>query len=348
VTLPADLEIVLPTAGKPLVFLLHGAFGDKDHMTNPFVTGFNHDYGSAFPPDRIIGWSWYPGIGPWSFELDPLKQVGSWRDALNVRGFGTVAYTQTSTTGPLQPAVDQLAEVVKLVTEELSEKEVEADFVLLAHSRGGLLARKFLVDYEPELTQKIRHVVTLHSPHQGDQLAFAGASLNTAISDFRASLGPKGQQALDAALRWLVQWISAPSYVEMAQGSQFLTTLAAAETALPNVQYHTFGGTSVVFSRILSWVYTAGSAIPRWHLPPFRHVTTMIELIGISPIATSLPNVVAEITEGEGDILVADVRAGLSFAVHRTNSLSHAEALWDTSLQGQVLELLGEPGVIWS
>ena len=342
--LPADLEIFAAAPGKATVFLLHGAGGDITHMTNPGATGYNHDYGSAFPPDRVIGWNWYPGVGPWSFELDPLKDVRSWRDALIGRGFGTVAYSQVSPSGALQPAVDELAEVVKSV----SEKNRDASFVLLAHSRGGLLARKFLVDHQPTLTQQIRHVITLHSPNQGDQIALAAVSLNAAITSFRSSLGAKGQQALDAALGWLIQWTSSPSYTEMAQGSQFLQTLAAGETALPNVQYHTFGGISVVFSRILSWVYTVGSAIPRWHLPPFRHVITMVEVLVISPIATSLPNVVAEITEGEGDILVADVRAGLPFAVHRTNSLNHAEALWDQSLQGQVLELLGEPGAVWS
>jgi hypothetical protein len=30
--------------------------------------------------------------------------------------------------------------------------------------------------------------------------------------------------------------------------------------------------------------------------------------------------------------------------VHRTNSLSHAEALWDERLQSQVLALLGDTG----
>jgi pimeloyl-ACP methyl ester carboxylesterase len=345
VALPAELEIVPAAVGKPTVFLLHGTGGDITHMTNPYATGLSHDYGAALPPDRVIGWSWYPGVGPWSFELDPLKDVRSWRDALNARGFGTVAYTQTSSMGPLQPAVDQLAELVVSVS---GDQPDDATFVLLGHSRGGLLARKFLVDYHPKLTGQVRHVITLHSPNQGDQLALAATSLNAAISNFRSSLGSKGQQALDAALGWLVRWISAPAFAEMEQGSQFLQALAAAETALPNVQYHTFGGTSVVFSRILSWVYTAGSAIPRWHVPPFRHVITMVELLVISPIATSLPNVVAEISEGQGDILVADVRATLPFAVHRTNSLSHAEALWDMSLQDQVLELLGEPGGIWS
>jgi hypothetical protein len=210
------------------------------------------------------------------------------------------------------------------------------------------LVRKFLKDHQPKLTGQVRHAITLHSPNQGDQLAFVAATLNSAISSLRSSLPPAGQQVVDAALGWLVAIVGSPAFTEMAQGSQFLTNLAAGESALPNVQYHTFGGTSVLFSRILAWVYTPGSAIPRFNLPPFHHIITMVEVPIISPIANSLPNLVDEITEGKGDILVADRRAGLSFAVHRANSINHAEALWDDGLQAQVLALLGNGGGVWS
>jgi pimeloyl-ACP methyl ester carboxylesterase len=337
------LDIRPGKARKPLVFLLHGTGGDSSQMTDPGSWGWNHDYTLPFPPDRDVGWSWYPGIGPWSFELDPLKPVRSWQKALNDRGYGTLTYSQVAPNGPLQPAVDELAEVMKFAIAKFRKR----DFVLLAHSRGGLLVRKFLKDNHPSLTRRIRRVITLHSPHQGDQLAFVATSLNSAIASLRSSLGPKGQQALDAALGWLVNIVGSPAFTEMSQGSQFLTDLESGETALPNVQYNTFGGTSVLFSRILAWVYTPGSVVPRFNIPPFHHVITMVEVPVISPIANSLPNLVDEISEGKGDILVADKRAGLTFAVHRANSLNHAEALWDEGLQGQVLDLLGNGGGIW-
>jgi pimeloyl-ACP methyl ester carboxylesterase len=330
---------------KPLVFLLHGAAGNASHMTDPGSPslGFSHDYTAPFPSDRDVGWSWYPGVGPWSFKLDDPKTVRSWQQALDDRGYGTLTYTQVAPSGLLQPAVDELAEVMTFAMSKFSER----GFVLLAHSRGGLLVRKFLKDNQPTLTCQVRRVIMLHSPNQGDQLAFVASSLNSAISALKSSLGSKGQQAVDDALGWLVAIIGSPAFTEMAQGSTFLTGLAAGETALPNVEYNTFGGTSVLFSRILAWVYTPGSALPRFHLPPFHHMITMVEVPIVSPIANSLPNLVDEITEGKGDLLVADRRTRVSFAVHRTNSLSHAEALWDENLQAQVLSLLGNGGGIW-
>ena len=125
-----------------------------------------------------------------------------------------------------------------------------------------------------------------------------------------------------------------------------LTMLSAGETAMPGVAYHSFGGISVRLTRLLSWFYTLGSAIPQWHLPPFDQWITMIELPG-SPVLNSLPPLVPEIIQGQGDMLVADSRAHLAFSIPHTNSLNHAEALWDPSLQAQVLSLLGQSGGFW-
>jgi predicted esterase len=339
------LDIRAGDPRKPLVFLLHGTAGNETHMTDPGSPslGFCHDYTAPFPPDRDVAWSWYPGVGPWSFQLDDPKPVRSWQKALDDRGFGTLTYSQVAPSGLLQAAVDELAEVMTHAMSTFPER----DFVLLGHSRGGLLIRKFMKDNQPKLTRQVRRVITLHSPNQGDQLAFVASSLSSAIASLRSSLGSKGQQVVDAAFGWLTGIVGSPAFTEMAQGSQFLTALASGESALPNVAYNTFGGTSVLFSRILAWVYTPGSALPRFHLPPFHHVITMVEVPIVSPIANSLPNLVEEITEGKGDILVADRRAGLSFGVHRANSLNHAEALWDENLQAQVLALLGGGGGIW-
>jgi hypothetical protein len=343
-TLPNDLDVRPGQKGKPIVFLLHGTSGSAIHMTDPEQTPFDHDYAAAFPPDRDVGWRAYPGVGVWSFQLDPPKPVTSWRDFFADHGFGTVTYSQVDPNGLLAAPAAELAEVVTSVM----DGDSSAPFVLLGHSRGGLLIRKFLKDNAGKLTSRIRTVITLHSPHQGDRLASIATTLNGAIDDLKSVVGSGGQQVIDDALGWLTDIVGTPAFSEFSVGSPFLTDLANGETALPNVQYYTFGGTSVLFSRIVAWVYTLGSAIPQWHWPPFDHVITMVEVPGVSPIVNSVPDISDEVTPGKGDILVADAEATLPFAVHRTNSLSHAEALWDRALQLQVLALLESEGGIWS
>src|SRR5215469_2194343 len=86
---------------KPLIILLHGNRGDKDHMVNPGATGFNHNYSTQLPILEDFGWSSLPGLYHWPFELDPLKNIMSWRDFLKGQGYRTVAYSQISPTGLL-------------------------------------------------------------------------------------------------------------------------------------------------------------------------------------------------------------------------------------------------------
>jgi len=327
-------------ARKPVVVLLHGNGGDENHMVNPAVSpGQNYDHTAPLPPDRNIGWREYPGVGVWSFELDSFKGVTGWGPFLNSHGYRTVAYSQVDPTGLLDRPVRELRLVMQVLAKHFPDPSTQ--FVIIAHSRGGLLIRKFVKDF-PADANRIGKIITLHSPHLGSNLAGVANVLNQAIADLENTFG----SVITAALGWLKAMVGSPSYQELASGSGFLTTLAANESALPGVEYYSFGGSQVTLTRLRSWVYTAGSAIPQWHWPPFHHRITVTEIPVVSPVLDSLPNLEAEITGGEGDMLVADRRAHMSFSVRRTNSLNHAEALWDPGLQLQVLRILdGELGI---
>jgi pimeloyl-ACP methyl ester carboxylesterase len=330
---------------KPLVLLLHGNGGNIDHLANPAASpAQNYDFNAPFPPDRVIGWRDYPGIGVWSFNLDDDKAVEGWEPFLNRYGFTTLNYTQIDPTGFLERPVRELAAIVDTV---LKMKRFEKrKLVFLTHSRGGLLARKFLKDHAQDaaLQTLVDKVITLHSPHLGSQLANVASSLAAAVASLRQTFGA----IIDFALGWLNDIVNQDSYIEMRAGGPFLADLSNGEQAFPGAAYHTFGGTSPLLTRIRSWVYTASSAIPQWHLPPFRHKITLIEVPIASPVLNSLPNIAPEITEAVGDMLVADSRAHLSWAQQRTNSLNHAEALWDPGLKDEVLRILREEPAIWS
>jgi hypothetical protein len=218
----------------------------------------------------------------------------------------------------------------------LQEHYRRADFVLLSHSRGGLLTRRFLRDFT-QLAERVRIVITLHSPHTGSSLASIAVFLRDRIEALRSVVG---DVAL-VALGWLLDLADSDAYREMAVGSQFLTDLANGEQALPHIRYFTFGGISVRLTRIRSWVYTLSSAVPQWNWPPYEHKRSEIEVPGASPVADTLPNVIDELSNGLGDLLTADARGRLPFATHQTNAINHAEALWDPTLQAQVLRILG-------
>jgi pimeloyl-ACP methyl ester carboxylesterase len=332
---------------KPLVLLLHGTGGRIDDMTDPVGPSgpdSHYDYSGPFPSDRTIGWRDYPGVGVWSFTLDQMKpkdQIKSWQQILEEHNFPTAAYSQVDNVGLLQRPSDELAVIFAAIAKQ--PEFAESRIVLIAHSRGGLLARKFLKDHQ-DLASRVSKLITLHAPHLGSQLANVANTLKDAIEGLESVFG----SIVTEALGGLLDVVDSPAYQELAIGSPFLTDLANGETALQEIEYYTFGGTSPLLTRLLSWVYTLGSAIPQWHLPPFHHRITLAEIPVASPVLNSLPDLADEIAEGKGDILVADSRAHLDFSVRQTNSLNHAEALWDPTLQAQVLRILGEDIVIWA
>jgi pimeloyl-ACP methyl ester carboxylesterase len=328
-----ELELTEGDAKKPLVVLLHGAGGDKRHMTAPAeAPDHNHDHRSPLSDDVTIGFRAYPGVGVWSCcHLDPMKDVGSWQAALSAHQFRTAVYSQVDPLGFLAAPVEELAAVMNTLYES-----VEGSFVLLCHSRGGLLARKFLKDF-PHLTERICKLITLHSPHTGSNIANISVFLSDQIRALEQIVG----ESAVAALQWLLEMSEWDAFRELTVGGDFLADLEDGEEPVPWVDYFTFGGVSVRLTRIRSWVYTLGSAVPQWHIPPFEHTRTEIEVPGVSPVADSLPNVIEELSNGRGDLLTADSRTRLPFATHQTNPISHPEALWDPIIVAQVLRILG-------
>jgi pimeloyl-ACP methyl ester carboxylesterase len=334
------IDVTDGSASLPVVVLLHGTGGSRSDMTTPAsLPDHNHDYDAPFEADRNIGWRVYPGIGIWSFTLDRKKEVTSWQDLLRANKFRTTTYAQVAPRGLLARPVAELAEVMATLMAALPE----ARFVLLGQSRGGVLIRKFLKDH-PDRATRVTTVITLHSPHTGSALGSIATDVNTLLGDLRNTLG----SVVDSVFGWLQDMVSAPAFQELAVGSPFLTDLESGEAPLPGISYYTFGGTSVRVTRILNWSYTLDSAIPQWNWPPYFHRIAMGETPVVSPIVNSLPNLVDELADGRGDILTADARTRLPFAVHRTNYINHAETLWDPRLQDQVLQILGVDSSIWS
>jgi hypothetical protein len=110
-------------------------------MTAPALHPDNHyDYRAPLSPDMTVGWRVYPGIGIRSCcELDRDKDVWSWQDVPSRYRFRAAAYSQVDNEGFLARPVTEFALVMGLLMEACPG----TSFVVLTHSRGGLLIRKF-------------------------------------------------------------------------------------------------------------------------------------------------------------------------------------------------------------
>lgn len=355
-----------PDPSLPLVILLHGMGGDIRDMTSPNTSnwaGFAFNRTATFSLYTDRGFSIAPPFLPVNgFFMDaPLITLPDWRSALNAAGFSTATYSQA---GPL--IANDVAQLTALATGPLSTmpKYAGLRIAFVAHSRGGIVARAFAASARsnPALAAflpRITSIVSLHSPHSGSALVNTGAGIDGLVARVQgafAALGLPSPGPLAALRSFLVN----PVRSELAVGS---ATLAIAGEPVPGVAYHTFGGTSTAFARVWANVFTPDSNFPLpLPFPLFHHGTTPM-LIGAPmdvrtlippailfplPVVTELITAtlllsaaVPEIGPGTGDILVASARAHLPFsATSLNNPLNHAEALWDSTLQAQVVGIL--------
>jgi len=354
------IVVTMPDAtnrAKPLILLLHGLLGNTKNMSNPEDQAHIYDGNARLPADSDQGWASTPGIGLYSIDIDPQKKdVTGWKPFLEAHGFRTAVYDQVDSGGFLARPIQELAVVAERLLQKKAdlpplqeEADLPAKVVILAHSRGGLLARAFLKNTSSSpaaaaFIARVSQVITLHSPHLGTNLANVGAAVEAAID----TLGVGHSMDTVNALKSFRDQVKSQAIQELRVGSTFLGQLSNGETALPGVEYHTFGGTRVSYARVLAWTYTPASAVPHIRLQngslttQFHHVITPTLAPVLSPIFDSLPDLTEEITPGRGDMLSADSRDHLPFSIRHTNALNHAEALWDPNLQRQVLGLLRE------
>src|SRR5438034_569235 len=103
----------------------------------------------------------------------------------------------------------QLEELVG-VMRALEKNYPEKPLVVLAHSRGGLLVRRFLKSF-PKNAESIVKVITLHSPHTGSNLANIATTVRQLIDDLQAAIG---NLAMDA-LGWLYEIAKADAFKEL-------------------------------------------------------------------------------------------------------------------------------------
>lgn len=89
-----------------------------------------------------------------------------WMEALRAEGRIFAAVTLEPVRGPIDAYVATIEEAVQRVTDATGRPPI-----LVCHSMGGLAARAWLCTGGAESLMRIRHVITVGTPHQGTWLA---------------------------------------------------------------------------------------------------------------------------------------------------------------------------------
>jgi pimeloyl-ACP methyl ester carboxylesterase len=341
-------------ADREVILFLHGTGGNKQEWSFPDWRGYNYDHEHR-PSDRHSGGHVSP---PWNplpdFSLSDKKDVRCWTSVLRALGHTVIYYSQEGQDDFIEVPLKQFEDLIvpfirsEVLTGQLAGKRV----VIIAHSRGGILTRRYLAGDPQGGSEWIERVITLCSPHGATNAPRAMRRLRDAIE--QRLLG-----GVPAVARLLFPFLASfpvigfdvkPSdaQAQLLPGDPLFDSLSQPNDT-PDIDFHTFGGSSVTLARVYVWYWHPSSWIPRWDFPnPIPHFDWTLfptEIDLASPIIDSLPNdmVFAEQIEGQGDIAVTIDSARLTEVPHATLPLNHSEALFDEALFARVADILGTP-----
>lgn len=364
--------------GWPAVLLVHGHGLTGQSWIRPSTAHEFYDYRST--PKAIEDTKSYPGVG--IFKVGKSERIdvdpSNWFEFLAGRGFTVATWTQPE--GLINAALPSAIEALETLAQQTASISPQAHppIALIGHSRGGLLIRAVLKE-KGNLGGRVRWVVTLHSPHDGSEMARGPAEIAAEVVDLidaavPASVSFAGQRipvthSLKEELKRLAVELFRPlnhwlgllkkSQIEMVPDSPFLRNLRSGEGPLEGVQYYTFGGIVPTYGKFYFWVFDAESLVPKTKLVThgfksyvktwFNWTARPVEIQPISPMLDKVRDFVPEVKPGKGDGLVADARSRLPWSIHETTLVNHADVLWDRSLQMKVAGILGSskaPGAL--
>ena len=244
----------LRRADRRVVLLLHGLGGSKDDWRFPAGRGVHWDHRHP-PPDRHSNNHLHPPL-PWQtlpeFSLSAMRtDIRCWSGVLKALGHTVINYSQDGRGDvvevPLAQLEGRIAPFIRedVLTDQLAGKRV----VLLCHSRGGILARRYLREHA-DASEWIGRVITLCSPHQGTEAPRFPQRLADAAAVLSAGLTSGGSLVADLVLRitGLLDFFGDGANQLLPDDPLFDRLADPAD--VPDIPFSTFGGTSVRYGRI--------------------------------------------------------------------------------------------------
>lgn len=226
----------------------------------------------------------------------------SFRD-LSEQGYPVLAWSQRRPAGPISAAVEEL----KVVLDDWLDPH--RPLAIIAHSRGGLVARKYLQD-----RKNLKGLlVTIATPHHGSSMARFGAALSPFASALSLLIGGRGEIAPSTPFRRVLAFLRGKGLRELLPESPFFTGLRDARCE--GLRYFSIGGTD-------------------------PHIITVHGVSVTAALRKALPErlIPDELKDGMGDGLVTARSARIPFAdEHLDFPLNHLDLLFDPEVRSTIL-----------
>ncbi len=245
---------------------------------------------------------------------------------LRAEDYPVVTWSQKRPVGPLEAGVSELSEIVP-VAKKLSRNGI----ILIGHSRGGLIARRYLLGNG----SMIRGLITISTPHSGSSIA----RLSEYISPLVSAISPFFKESshswgLGSTSKRVIDFLSSTGVKELLPDSGLFKDIP--EHKPEGVFCMTIGGTSPSLFCLYRWKWEPikDNVRIRWILSPEKIFSIPDILEKIMPEAL-IPR---EIRQGVGDGLVTAESSKISWCDnHHAFPCNHAEILFNRRVRKAIL-----------
>jgi pimeloyl-ACP methyl ester carboxylesterase len=283
---------------KPAIVFIHGLGMDKNIWVNPSES-------------RILG-----GMFPLKILLDKkitvenIEKIQTLFDDLRQREYSVITWSQKRPAGPINSAVSELCDVMSS-----AQNMTNAGIILIGHSRGGLIARKYL----SKQYKSIKGLITISTPHKGSSVASIAKYLSPFVSTINP-LVPNGDKGtLSFSIKRILDFLKSRALKELLPDSNFFKSIK--DGPLNAVHYTSVGGTKPTLFNLynMSFPDIFEKVIPENLYPE-------------------------EMRMGKGDGLVSAESSRIPWSHEHYNfAFNHAEILFDNGVRdvlGKIIERL--------
>lgn len=327
--MPLETTVFKGYRDRPAVIFIHGLGMDKNIWIDPFKSRI---LAGSFPITTVLSnkpMSRDLGSGNGRPSEDfPFLSIGEKPDILQTlfhdlrqKGNTVVTWSQKSPAVPVDYVVQELKKVV-----EECRKITRAGIILVGHSRGGLIGRRYLMSKD----RSIRGLVTISTPHKGSSIARLAGYVSPIMNLISPFFSDKERGTFSFAIRRISEFLRSRALRELLPESGFIRSLQ--DRPCDRVSYVTIGGTNPTLFSIYRWKSESvrEGAYQKWFLKPE-------ELFSVPDIFERVipkklyPN---EMKKGKGDWLVSEKSSRIPWSSeHHVFNLNHVQIVFDKGVR---------------
>jgi len=314
--LPPFYPPLLPFTFTPFT-LIHGLGMDKDIWVNPSKSRI---LGGMFPLTVLLSKRHQrnDSVSDTNSSGDTIStpltdeqtdNLQTLFDALRVKEYPTITWSQERPAGTIDSVVVELKEVVKI-----AKKMTKEGVVLIGHSRGGLIGRKYLMRKD----KSIKVLITISTPHKGSSVAKIANYLSPLISVIDPFFHGGDKGSFSFSIKRIFDFLKSRALKELLPESHFFKSLK--DGPCDGVYYVSVGGTDPTLFSLYNFLIPDifEKVIPKNLYPE-------------------------EIKRGKGDGLVSAESSKIPWGSEHYNfPLNHAEILFDKRVRDVLVEAMEE------